>query len=186
MDPHGHISAGRICRDLALDVIVPAIHNKINEVKQVSVMRIFILFFILVSAVIAVVKDAHPEITFIAQMMGVSWGALAGSFLAPFLYGLYWKGVTRASCYACFVWGCALMIIQMIVSLGGIDVSGWGPILGYLFASSVRSGVIAMVGSLIIVPVVSMFTRKQDVAQVDEMFECYDVRVSVRQTEALD
>ena len=169
-----------------LDVIVPASHNKINEVKQVSVMRIFILFFILVSAVIAVVKDAHPEITFIAQMMGVSWGALAGSFLAPFLYGLYWKGVTRASCYACFVWGCALMIIQMIVSLGGIDVSGWGPILGYLFASSVRSGVIAMVGSLIIVPVVSMFTRKQDAAQVDEMFECYDVRVSVRQTEALD
>ena len=82
--------------------------------------------------------------------------------------------------------GIGLMIIQMIVSLGGIDVSGWGPILGYLFASSVRSGVIAMVGSLIIVPAVSAFTRKQDAAQVDEMFECYDVRVSVRQTEALD
>ncbi|MBQ6370339.1 MAG: sodium:solute symporter [Firmicutes bacterium] len=169
-----------------LDVIVPASHNTINEVKQVSVMRLFILFFILVSAVIAVVKDAHPEITFIAQMMGVSWGALAGSFLAPFLYGLYWKGVTRASCYACFVWGCALMIIQMIVSLGGIDVSGWGPVLGYLFASSVRSGVIAMVGSLIIVPVVSTFTKKQDAKALDEMFDCYDVRVSVKQTEALD
>ena len=34
---------------------------------------------------------------FIAQLMGISWGALAGAFLAPFLYGLYWKGVTRAS-----------------------------------------------------------------------------------------
>ena len=169
-----------------LDVILPASRNKMNEMKQVSVMRLFILFFILVSAVIAVIKDAHPEITFIAQMMGVSWGALAGSFLAPFLYGLYWKGVTRASCYVCFVWGCALMIIQMIISLGGVDISGWGPFLSYIFASSVRSGVIAMVGSLIIVPVVSLFTKKQAAEEVDAMFDCYDVRVSVRQTEALD
>ncbi len=169
-----------------LDVILPATKNSINEVKQVSVMRIFILFFILVSAVIAVVKDAHPEITFIAQMMGVSWGALAGSFLAPFLYGLYWKGVTKASCYTCFVWGCALMIVQMIISLGGIDISGWGPLLSYIFASSVRSGVIAMVGSLIIVPVVSSFTRKEDQEAVDKMFDCYDVKVTVKQTEALD
>ena len=26
--------------------------------------------------------------------------ALAGSFLAPFMYGLYWKGVTAAGCWA--------------------------------------------------------------------------------------
>ncbi len=169
-----------------LDVIQPAAKNQLNEVKQVRVMQLFILFFILVSAVIAVIKDAHPEITFIAQMMGVSWGALAGSFLAPFLYGLYWKGVSRASCYVCFVWGCVLMIIQMIISLGGIDVSGWGPVLGYIFASSIRSGVVAMVGSLIIVPLVSSFTKKQDMEEVDGMFDCYDVKVSVAQKEALD
>ena len=169
-----------------LDVIQPASRNSLSDKKQVTIMRVFILFFILVSAIIAVVKDAHPEITFIAQMMGVSWGALAGSFLAPFLYGLYWKGVSRASCYVCFVWGCALMIIQMFISLGGVDVSGWGPVLGYIFASSVRSGVIAMVGSLIIVPVVSAFTGKQDKKKLDDMFACYDVRVSVAQKEALD
>ncbi|MDO5491390.1 MAG: sodium:solute symporter, partial [Bacillota bacterium] len=63
---------------LTLDVIQPASGNRLNEFKQVRIMRIFILFFILVSAVIAVVKDAHPEFIFIAQMMGVSWGALAG------------------------------------------------------------------------------------------------------------
>ena len=39
------------------------------------------------------------RVTFIAQLMGVSWGALAGAFLAPFLYGLYWKGVTKAACW---------------------------------------------------------------------------------------
>ncbi|MBQ6401514.1 MAG: sodium:solute symporter [Firmicutes bacterium] len=169
-----------------LDVIQPASGNKLNEFKQVRIMRIFILFFILVSAVIAVVKDAHPEFTFIAQMMGVSWGALAGAFLAPFLYGLYWKGVSRAACYTCFVWGCGLMIVQMIVSFAAIDVTAWGPVLGYIFASSVRSGVIAMVGSLIIVPLVSVFTARQEKKSLDDMFSCYDVRVSVARTEALD
>ena len=169
-----------------LDVINPATGNKLNELKQVSIMRVFILFFILVSAVIAVVKDAHPEFTFIAQMMGVSWGALAGAFLAPFLFGLYWKGVTRAACYVSFAWGCGLMILQMIISFAGIDVTGWGPFLGYIFASSVRSGVIAMVGSLIIVPIVSLFTKEQNRADVDKMFECYDVRVSVPRKDALE
>ncbi len=169
-----------------LDVIKPMSKKDMREDDLVRIMRIFIVFFIIVSAVIAVIKDAHPEITFIAQMMGVSWGALAGSFLAPFLYGLYWKKTTRASCYVSFVWGCVLMIIQMVVSLGGVDVSGWGPVLGYIFASSVRSGVIAMVGGLIIVPVVSLFTSKQDEEEVKEIFSCYDEKVSVAKKEALD
>ena len=169
-----------------LDVITPMKKEGIREDDQVKIMRLLIVFFIIVSAVIAVIKDAHPEITFIAQMMGVSWGALAGSFLAPFLYGLYWKKTTKAACYVSFAWGCALMVVQMIVSLGGIDVSGWGPILGYLFASSVRSGVIAMVGGLIIVPVVSLFTSCQDKAEMDELFSCYDEKVSVAKKEALD
>ena len=169
-----------------LDIIRPATKDRITERSQVSVMRILILFFIVVSAIIAVIKDAHPEITFIAQMMGVSWGALAGAFLAPFLYGLYWKGTTKAACYVSFAWGCTLMVIQMIISLAGIDVSGWGPFFGYIFASSVRSGVIAMVGGLVIVPVVSIFTGKQDDKELDKLFSCYDERVSVARKEALD
>lgn len=164
---------------LTLDVIKPAA-GEMSEKKQVTTMRLFIVFFILVSAVIAVVKDSHPEITFIAQMMGVSWGALAGAFLAPFLYGLYSKYVSRAACYTCFVWGCGLMILQMIISLGGLDISGWPAIPAYLFASSIRSGVVAMVGSLIIVPIVSSFTRKQSREEVDEYFACYEEKVNVQ------
>ncbi len=169
-----------------LDVIEPATRGEMTEKSKVSIMRVFILFFIVISAVIAVIKDAHPEITFIAQMMGVSWGALAGSFLAPFMYGLYWKRTTRAACYFSFLWGCALMTLQMIISLAGIDISGWGPVLSYLFASSVRSGVVAMVGGLVIVPVVSLITGRQDEKRVEELFACYEERVSVPIWEALD
>lgn len=169
-----------------LDVIKPASKTEMSEKKQVTIMRLFIVFFILVSAVIAVIKDAHPEITFIAQMMGVSWGALAGAFLAPFLYGLYWKGITKSSVVVCFIWGCAIEILQLFISLGGIDISGWGPVLGYIFASSIRSGVIAMVGGLIIVPVVSKITAKMDSKAVEDTFSCYEEQVSVKKTEALD
>ncbi len=162
-----------------LDVIKVASSKEMDEKKQVRTMQIFIVFFIVVSAIIAIFKDAHPEVTFIAQMMGVSWGALAGAFLAPFLYGLYWKGVTKAATATCFVWGCAIAILQMIITLTGTDVSGWGPIFGYIFRSSINSGVIAMVGGLVIVPIISAFTGKQDRKVIDEMFDWYDVKHEV-------
>ena len=148
-------------------------------------MRLFIVFFILISAVIAIFKDAHPEVTFIAQMMGVSWGALAGAFLAPFLYGLYWKGITKVSVVVCFVWGCGIALLQLFVTLGGVDVTGWGAVLGYIFKSSINSGVIAMVGGLVIVPVISLFTKKQDDAKLQEIFSCYDETVTITKRSSL-
>ncbi len=168
-----------------LDVIKPAAKQEMSDKKQVSIMRFFIVFFILVSAVIAIFKDAHPEVTFIAQMMGVSWGALAGAFLAPFLYGLYWKGVTKTSAAVCFVWGCSVAALQLIVTLGGVDVSGWGAVLGYIFKSSINSGVVAMVGGLAIVPLISMVTKKQDEGEVRDIFACYDETVTITKKSSL-
>ena len=79
---------------LDADVIVP-MRKKSEGKQELRIMRGFIVFFVVISAVIAIIKDAYPEFTFIAQMMGVSWGALAGAFIAPFLYGLYSKRTTR-------------------------------------------------------------------------------------------
>jgi len=169
-----------------LDVIAVRSKKEMTEKRKVSIMRIFIVFFIAVSAIIAIFKDMHPEVTFIAQMMGVSWGALAGAFLAPFLYGLYWKSVTRKAVWVCFFWGCAIAIIQMCITLSGTDVSTWPSALGYMFKSSINSGVIAMVGGLVIVPIVSLFTKKLNRADVDWMFTCYDKPVEVNAASRLN
>lgn len=169
-----------------LDVIKPLSKKEMTEKKQVAIMRFFIIFFIAVSAVIAVFKDANPNVTFIAQMMGVSWGALAGAFLSPFLYGLYSKKISKASIYVCYVWGCGLAIAQMIISLGQVDVSSWGTVLSYIFKSSINSGVVAMVGGLIIVPIVSLFTKKPSEEKLNELFACYDEKVLVKQKNALE
>ena len=166
---------------LTLDVIDRK--EKMGEKKKLLIMRVFIAFFVAVSAVIAIVKDMFG-FTFIAQMMGVSWGALAGAFLAPFLYGLYWKGTTKASVWCCYAFGIAVTIVQLLVSFGVISFSG--EVFSYLFASSIRSGVLAMVGGLVIVPVVSLFTPKMKKEEVEEKFAGYDKKVLVSVKETLE
>ena len=166
---------------LTLDVIDRK--GKMEEKKKMLVMRLFVAFFVIVSAVIAIIKDKFG-FTFIAQMMGVSWGALAGAFLAPFLYGLYSKRTTKASVWVCFAFGVAVTVVQLLCSFGVISFSG--KVLSYLFASSIRSGVVAMVGGLIIVPLVSLITPKMKKETVDSMFTCYDKKVTVTIKETLE
>ena len=123
------------------------------ERRKVVVMRVLIVFFIVISLMIAL----NPP-TFIAQLMGISWGALAGAFLAPFMLGLYWRGVTRAAVWACFVWGVGLTVINMLAG---------NPI------NPINCGAIAMLGGFPVVWLVSLLTPKMQRSEVDKMFECY-------------
>ncbi|MBP5756959.1 MAG: sodium:solute symporter [Spirochaetales bacterium] len=152
---------------LTLDFIDPMfLGNKKDEKKNLPIIRIFIAVFILISAVIAIVQY-KKNVTFIAQLMGLSWGALAGSFLAPFLYSLYWKKTTKASCVACFIWGSALMLANMFFK------SSFPAVL----QSPINCGAFAMLGGMVIVPVVSAFTRSPDKETIDSIFSCYDKKV---------
>ncbi len=164
-----------------LDVIVP-LRKKTSQKSEILILRIFIAFFVVVSAALAIIKDLNPGFTFIAQMMGVSWGALAGSFMAPFLYGLYSKKITRGACWASFISGCAIETVQLVIMLGGFKVTG--P-LGIIFTNSLYSGVAAMLFSMILVPVVSLFTPKCDNERVEEIFECYEKEVVMPVKDAL-
>ena len=142
---------------MTLDLLKDNIMKKMSEKKQIITMQILIVFFIVVSVVIAL----DPP-TFIAQLMGISWGALAGAFLAPFLYGLYWKGVTRAGVWAGFIAGVGITVSNMFI--------------GYI-ASPINAGAVAMVAGLVIVPLVSLVTPKLKKEDVDEIFTCYEEKV---------
>ncbi len=173
---------------LTLDVVNPLVARKrgaVSEKRSVLVMRLFIVFFIAVSAVIAILKDSiWKDSVFIAQMMGVSWGALAGAFLAPFLYGLYWKKTTKAAVVASFIFGTGLEIVQLCISVGWLSVKNV-PVLGFVFTNSLYSGVFAMVGGLILVPIVSLLTQKTLPGNVEEKFSCYDKTVVTNQKVSL-
>ena len=164
---------------LTIDFIKPVIAPKMDEKKQILIMRVMLVMFVAVSAVIAIVQYSS-RITFIAQLMGVSWGAIAGAFLAPFLYGLYWKKTTVAACWTCFVWGTGIMTLNFISNTWGLFK------FPAMMQSPINCGAVAMVGGLIIVPIVSLFTKKPDQKKVEEAFSCYEETVTVAHRKALD
>ena len=159
---------------LTLDVLKGRILREEDENNQVLVMRGLIVLFIAISVVLAIIQY-RSSVTFIAQLMGVSWGALAGAFLAPFLYGLYWKKATRGACWVCFLFSTVFMLANIFV----------GSRFPAVLQSPINAGAFCMLAGLIIVPVVSLITPKPDRQLVDEAFSCYDRKVLVRQRQAL-
>ena len=159
---------------LTLDFLKDNIVKKMDEKKQVLTMRVLIVVFILISAVLAIIQYRR-NVTFIAQLMGVSWGALAGAFLAPFLYGLYMKRTSLASVWVSFIFGAGIMTLNLFFR------SAFPPFL----QSPINCGAFAMVAGLIIVPVVSFLTPRPDQRIIDFAFSGYNRPVTVTQREAL-
>ena len=148
---------------VTIDLIKPLSKN-FSEKKQLITLRFFIAVFVIISAVIALLQHMF-NISSIAQLMGISWGALAGAFLAPFLYGLYWKRTTRAACWVSFGFSVVVMIANMLAR------SAFPTII----QSPVNCGAFVMLVSLVLVPVVSLLTPAPKQDAVDGMFTCYDV-----------
>ena len=153
---------------LTLDFIKGTLDKDMDEKKQLSTMRMLIVVFIAVSVVLAIVQY-KSSVTFIAQLMGVSWGALAGAFLAPFLFGLYWKRTTKEAVWASFIFSTVVMLANTVVK------SSFPVIL----QSPINAGAFCMIAGLVIVPVVSLVTRKPDQALINEVFSCYERKVLV-------
>ena len=162
---------------ITLDFIKGGIKKDLSHKSQMFLIRFFIALFIVISAVIAIVYEMFG-LSFIAQMMGVSWGALAGAFLSPYLFSLYWKKTTKASCWASFAFGVGMSLCALIVSM--LATSGKLPqsftdsfIYRYLFGSSVYVGTWTILVSFLIVPIVSVFTKKPDQDKLRKLFSSF-------------
>jgi SSS family solute:Na+ symporter len=168
---------------LTLDIIDPALAKArkgehLDDRRQLLCIRLLVLFFIIISSVLAIIQ-AKSSVTFIAQLMGISWGALAGAFLAPFLYGLYWKRTTPASVWASFITGVGVMCACMYCTFTGKTF------ISPYFTSPINAGMLAMLLGLVVVPVVSLCSRMTRKEDVEEMFGCYDNTVTVRAADSL-
>lgn len=162
---------------LTIDLIKPMMKGKMDEKSEVRTMRIFIAVFLLISVAIAVysLRGAQQEAMVISSLMGISWGALAGSFLAPFMYGLFWKGVTKAAVMASFICGVAITAVHMVIYTFGAVPDAPKTLGGLSLASPVNAGAFAMLFGLVIVPVVSLITKsaEEDKKVTEAAFECY-------------
>ena len=159
---------------LTLDFIKGTIVKDLSQKKQLLIIRILIAVFIAISVVIAIIQY-QSNVTFIAQLMGVSWGALAGAFLAPFLYGLYWKRATAASVWASFGFSVVVMLANIFFA------DAFPPLL----RSPINAGVFCMIAGLVIVPAVSLLSKPPRKEHLDKVFSCYDKKVVVSVTDAI-
>ena len=130
-------SASVISIDL-LGVIAPNMKPKTTLLTMRSLCVAFVVFSLIVNFLM--------QKTPIISLMSLSWGTIAGAFLAPFLYGLLWRGVTKIGAFAGVICGALISLLPPLVS-GNMALA---PI----------SGASAMLCGLVIVPVVSLLTKK--------------------------
>ena len=159
---------------LTLDFIKGTVVKDLDTKKQIFIIRVLIGVFIAISVVIALIQY-HSNVTFIAQLMGISWGALAGAFLGPFLFGLYWKKTSSASVWVSFLFSSVVMLLNMLAK----------EIFPPILQSPINAGVFCMLASLLIVPAVSLFTKPPKKEYVEQVFACYDKKVVVSVTDAI-
>jgi SSS family solute:Na+ symporter len=142
---------------LTLDFLGHTVLRHMTEKTKLRLIRVFVVVFIAVSTLLAL----NPP-TFIAQLMGISWGALAGSFLAPFLYGLYWKRVSRTAVWLCFLSGVGLTVANMFFKF---------------IASPINAGACTMLFGLVLLPLVSLLCPNRDREAVERVFVCFEEKV---------
>ena len=152
-----------------LDFLKGNIIKNMNEKKQLLTIRLLIVVFILISAVIAAVQY-KSGVTFIAQLMGISWGALAGAFLAPFLFGLYLKRSSKAAVCCCFLFSCLFMSANILFRSS----------FPVLLQSPINAGAFAMLAGFVIMPLVSAIFPAADTERVEACFSCYEETVTVK------
>ena len=165
---------------LTLDFIAPMKKKKMSEKSKMSLMRIFLVFFIVVSAGIAILVYIKP-VAFITDLMGVSWGAMSGAFLGPFMLGLYWKRATKPAVWASFIFSVVVNATFFVFKLTN-NVS----LLPKLLQASSNVGVLAMLMGILLMVVISLIAKKPDERKVEAMFSCYDKKVTVSQKQSLE
>ena len=151
---------------VAVDLIPSVSKKKLSAEGQMNLTRILCLAFVACSFIFAT-----RNIPIIVSLMSFSWGIVSGCFIGPYVWGLFSKKITKIGAYA--------GIISGLVTVGGATLvisiaSGFSAAA----AKSPEMGVCAMAISMVVVPVVSLLTKKTaspaEAARVEEIFTCYN------------
>lgn len=147
--------------------LVKEISPRISEKKQMLIMRGLCLVFVALSFLFAV-----SNVSFIVNIMSFSWGVVAGSFIGPYLWGLYSKNVTKAGAWAGTLSGIVVvgaLLITFTITQGFAAAKALAP----------EFGVAAMAVSIVVVPIVSAFTKKMNAEDVERCFENIERKTSL-------
>ena len=140
------VSSSAIAMDLYSGIINP------NASKRtiMTMMRVLCGVFVAISLWIALKQP-----TFIVNLMVISWGVLAGCFLGPYLYGLFWRRTTKVAAITGLLSG-LIIAVGLYLELGkpGIPLAG----------------AIAMIVPMLLIPVISLFTKPFPESHIKKVF----------------
>jgi Na+/proline symporter len=130
--------------------IYKACAPKASQGTTMTLMRVLCAVFVACSLLIAMSK-----FDVIVNLMVIAWGTLAGTFLAPYLYGLFWKRTTTAGAFVGMLSGLVVSVVLFIL---------WGK------PNIPVAGAVAMIVPLLVTPIVSLLTPPPPQALVDAAF----------------
>ena len=140
--------------------LIPALRKtKIKPERQVVLTRILCLVFVACSFIFAT-----QNIPIIVSLMSFSWGVVSGCFIGPYIWGLFSKKITKTGAYAGMIGGLLTVGVSTLVITLTDSFSAAAK-------HSPEMGVAAMAVSMVIVPVVSLFTKVKNKKHVDNVFE---------------
>ena len=124
---------------VAIDIYGAFVNRHANQKQTMALLRVLCAVFVGCSLLIALNKP-----TFIVNLMVIAWGTLLGVFLAPYVFGLFWKRATLPGVLAAIFTGLASAVTLFLSwKADGVPLAG----------------AITMLLPLIVLPVVSLLTR---------------------------
>lgn len=132
---------------VTINLIQERIKKDMRPREVVITMRVLCVVFVVLSFVIAYFPSP------ILVLMSFSWGAIAGAFLGPYACGILFRGTTKAGAWTGMLGGLGIALVLTVGS-------------GFNAARAPEFGMYAMVGSVVLTLVTSLFTKKFDGAHL--------------------
>ncbi|MGE5551956.1 MAG: sodium:solute symporter family transporter [Bacteroidota bacterium] len=142
---------------ITIDLLQGALLPKMSKAMGMTFMRVLCLVFVVLSTYLS-----WRGPSFLVALMSYSWGAIAGSFIGPYVLGLFWKKVGKTAVWAGMAVGLGIAIANYLGGTYGF--------FGISKADAPMYGVLAMLASLVVVTVVSLVTPSPRLASVDKAF----------------
>ncbi len=147
--------------------LIPSVFKNYSEKKQMLTTRALCFLFVALSYIFAT-----QDIAIIVNIMSFSWGIVSGAFIGPYVWGIYSKKITKAGAYAGMLSGLLVVIISTIVItiMGMSDDTTLSVAFKMASSKAPEMGCAAMAVSVVIVPIVSAFTKKFNEEHIQKCF----------------
>lgn len=148
---------------LSIDLVSVKIKKDMTDVKKGKLTKVFCVLFIILSYVVTNTK------TPILDMMSYSWGIISGSFLAPYVLALYYRGLNKYGAWAGILTGFCIAIVPAgckVLNLCGVTAES----VLKLMAQGPLYACIAMLASITMCLLVSAVTKKKSEKEVADFF----------------